>query len=127
MNGGRPASAIAARWTARVLSAALLLFWGFFLIAHMLGDAGDPSRSLTWIDYVIVGAMLVSLVGLAAAWKWEAAGAITALLGAAVGAAINWKTLISPGVLIPINAILFITSWWLNRARNDNHAPPRAG
>lgn len=93
----------------------------------MLGDAGDPSRSLTWIDYVIVGAMLVSLIGLAAAWKWEAAGAITALLGAAVGAAINWKTLISPGVLIPINAILFITSWWLNRARNDDHAPPRAG
>ena len=96
MNGGRSVSAVAARWAARALSAALLLFWGFFLAAHVLGDAGDPSRSLTWGDYVIVGAMLVSLVGLAVAWRWEAAGAITALLGVVVGAAINWKVLISP-------------------------------
>lgn len=122
MNSGRAVSAVAARWVARILSAALLLFWGFFLTAHVLGDAGDPSRSLTRGDYVIVGGLLVSLVGLAVAWRWEAAGAITALLGVAVGAATNWKVLIFPGVLIPITALLFITSWWLGRTRDDGDA-----
>ncbi len=75
MNAG--VSATAARWSARLLSGLILLFWGFFLVAHLLGEGGKPSRPLTIADYVIVASIVAALAGLAVAWRWELAGAIT--------------------------------------------------
>src|SRR5262245_13096281 len=73
-------SATAARWSARILSGLILLCWGFFLAAHLVGDAGQPSRPLHAADYVIVATLVAALAGLAAAWRWELAGAVTTLL-----------------------------------------------
>jgi hypothetical protein len=41
------------RWSARLLSALIVLFWGFFMVAHLVGDAGQASRPLTSNDYII--------------------------------------------------------------------------
>jgi hypothetical protein len=107
--------ATVARWGARILSGMILLFWGFFLIAHLIGDEGSPSRPLNWSDYTIVSALLLSLVGLALAWKWELAGAALTLAAVLVCAAVNWKIVAFPGTLIPVTAVLFVASWWLRR------------
>ena len=41
-----PTRAKVARWTARILSALILLFWGFFIVAHLFGD-GEEAPGLS--------------------------------------------------------------------------------
>jgi hypothetical protein len=114
-----PMSALAARWGARILSGVLLLCFGFFLVAHLLGDEGRASRPLTWEDYFGMASLLVSLAGLALAWRWELAGAALTLAAAALGAALNWKVLFFPMLLIPLTAVLFLLSWWMGKGTRD--------
>lgn len=97
-------------WSARALSALIVLFFGFFLIAHVIGDQGQASRPLRWNDYVILTSLVTSLVGLLLAWKWEHIGGAITLIAIAVCAAVNWYVLVSPGALIPLTAILFLSS-----------------
>jgi hypothetical protein len=103
-------------WTARILSSLIVLFYGFFLVAHLIGDDGGPSRPLVWKDYVILATLVVSLVGLVLAWKWEFAGAAITLIAIGICAVVNWKVLVFPGALIPFSAVLYLLSWWLRRA-----------
>lgn len=110
------------RWGARMLSVPILLFWGFMLIAHVVGDEGRPSRPLVWGDYAILTALVASLVGLAVAWKWEPLGAALTLAAVLACAFINWRVLVFPGTLIPIAGLLFLSSTILNRTRNDGSA-----
>jgi hypothetical protein len=113
------------RWGARILSVAILLFWGWFLIAHLFGEEGRPSRPPVWQDYVGLTALVVSLVGLAIAWKWELAGGALTLAAVAVGAFINWQVLVFPYALIWFAAVLFLACGWMSRARrNDPAARP---
>lgn len=108
----------AARWSARILSGLILLFWGFFLTAHLLGDELRPS---TAADSAILASLAAALAGLALAWRWELAGAVTTLLAIAVCAALNWKVLVFPGTLIPVAAVLFLTAWWISRRRRGHN------
>lgn len=101
------------RWGARTLSGLIVLFFGFFLVAHLVGDQGQASRPLVWGDYVILATLIVSLVGLLLAWKWEFAGAAIALIAILACAVVNWRILVSPGALIPIVAVLYLVSWRL--------------
>ena len=105
------------RWSARVLSALIVVFFGFFLIAHLVGDQGQASRPMVWNDYVILTSLVISLVGLVLAWKWELAGAALTLIAIAVCAAMNWYVLVSPGALIALTAILFLSSRCLHTHR----------
>jgi len=98
------------RWGARTLSGLIVLFFGFFLVAHLVGDQGQASRPLVWGDYVILATLIVSLVGLLLAWKWEFAGAAIALIAILACAVVNWRILVSPGALIPIVAVLYLLS-----------------
>ena len=61
------------RWTARVLGALIVLFWGWFLLADLFGDQGT-TRPLVPGDYGILATLLLSLAGLVVAWKRELAG-----------------------------------------------------
>jgi cytochrome bd-type quinol oxidase subunit 2 len=115
-----PATAV--RWRARALSVLILLFWGFFLIAHLAGDEGVPSRPLTWADYLTLSALITSLAGLALAWKWERAGAAVTLAAVAACAAVNWKVLLFPGALIPVAAALHLLSWRAHRTPHQGDA-----
>ena len=103
------------RWSARILSALIVLFFGFFLVAHVIGDQGRASRPLIWSDYVILATLVVSLLSLLLAWKWEFAGAAIALVAIMACAILNWRVLVFPGALIPVSALLFMLSWWTCR------------
>src|SRR5262245_24365725 len=90
LNGISPAFP-AMRWGARILSVLLLLFWGWFLLAHLFGQGGRPSRPrLVEADYAILTAVVVSLVGLAVAWRWERLGGTLSLAAVTAGALLNW-------------------------------------
>ena len=107
---------ITLRWVARGLSGLILLFWGFFMAGHLLGDAGRASHPLTANDRVQFAMMLVSLVGLVAAWRWELVGAALTLAALAVEAFINPRALTGLGLLPPITAVLFVLCWWMGRS-----------
>ena len=116
---------IVIRWSARLLSALILAFWGFLLVAHLLGDAGRSSRPLTPLDYAILSAMVLSLIGLVMAWRWELTGALLTLGAVLVNGLINWRVLIFPGALVPIAAALFLCSWCLTRRARATMQPAR--
>lgn len=101
-------------WSARVLACAILAFWGFFIIAHLTGDAGAASRELVSKDYLGIVSMAMSLAGLGVAFKWEKFGATLTLFAVAIGAIVNWRILMSPVVLIPAAAVFFLIHayWW---------------
>ncbi|HEX6284202.1 MAG TPA: hypothetical protein VFZ71_04980 [Pyrinomonadaceae bacterium] len=105
------------RWTARVLTILIVLFFGFFLIGHLLGDQGRPSRPLNWNDYVILTSLIISLAGLLLAWKWERIGGAIALIAIVICAFANWQVLIFPGTLIPLTALLYTVSSFMRRPR----------
>jgi len=105
------------RWTARILSGLIVLFFGFFLVAHLTGDQGQASRPLAWRDYAILATLVVSLLSLLIAWKWEFAGAAVALVAIVVCAVLNWRILTFPGALIPVTALLYLVSCFFNRSQ----------
>lgn len=101
------------RWSARALTGLIVLFFGFFLIAHLLGDQGQSSRPLLWNDYIILTTLVIALVGLVLAWKWELAGPAITLIAILICAAVNWKVLVFPGAVIPITAVLYLLASFL--------------
>lgn len=104
----------AIRWTARILSVPVVLIWAFLILSYAFGpERSLPSNLPEGIAYV---AMIVSILALAVAWKWEGLGGILCLMAVAVGAAYNGQGLLSPAMVVPINAALFLLSWRLNRA-----------
>jgi hypothetical protein len=119
-----PSMTMLVRWSARILSALLLLFWSFFIIGHLTGDEGRSSRLLTPNDYISLMTMIISLIGLAVAWKWELTGAAMTLVAVLTGAFINWRVFVFPGTLVPIVACLYLLCWWMSRARNDQPREP---
>jgi len=123
---GTSAAAPLVRWGARLLSAAILLFWGWFLIAHLFGEEARPSRPLAWEDSAILTALVASLVGLAVAWKWELLGGALTLAAVSICAFFNWGVLAFPGTLIPVAAVMFVASWWLGRHGGTNSPPERS-
>jgi hypothetical protein len=66
--------------------------------------------------------MVVSLVGLAVALRWELTGAAMTLVAVLIGAVVNWKVLSFPANLIPIVAVLFLSCCWISRGRRDDKA-----
>ena len=117
-------SVVLVRWGARILSGVIVLFFGFFLVAHLLGDQGQATRPLAWGDYVILATLVVSLVGLLVAWKWEFAGAAIALIAILACAVVNWRIMVSPGALIPLTSVLYLLSWRLCRTATLSPARP---
>lgn len=115
MVGMRAISTAVTKWTARLLSGAILLFWGSFLVAQLMGTEAIASRPLVYSDYLLLITVVVAIGGLALAWKWELAGASTTLIAITLCAGINLKVLVFPGTLIPITGALFLLAWWLRR------------
>lgn len=114
---GASQGANAARWAARALSALVILFWGFFLLADVLGGGEGTSLSLGLRDYVGLAAMGAWLVGLAVAWKWELIGGVTALVAFMISGVANMSVFSLPFWVIPAAAGFFLVSWWLRRVK----------
>lgn len=109
--------AVLSRWIARVFSVLIFLFWGFFIVMHLVGEEGRPSRPLVLQDFLLMGGLGLSLLGLAIAWKRERAGSLLTLVCVAIGAVVNWRILAFPNALIPFTAILFLVASCLGSAR----------
>lgn len=106
---------IGVRWLARILTVLILLFWGYFILAHLFASEAQSLRALSLKDGLQFWMIVLWLAGLALAWRWELIGAAVAL------AAILIATLINPHVLpiyIPpaVTATLFLFCWWMTRA-----------
>lgn len=112
---GASRSLVITRWSARVLSGFILCVWGFFIVGHLVGHEGEPSRPLVVQDYLLLTAMGVWLAGLAIAWKWEIVGGVLSLSALLLGAIVNWRLLTFPFLLIAVAAVLFIISGWISR------------
>lgn len=112
------------RWSARLLSGMIVLFWGFFLLANLFGDAARSTRPLIWADYALLTGIIIAVAGLALAWKWELLGSGLTLIAFGIVAAINWRVVIFPGALIPITALLFLASWWIHRLPQTHNTLP---
>ncbi len=104
------------------MTAAILSFWGYFMVAHLVGNAGAASRALTLRDYTSLGLMVCSLLGLAVSLRWERPGAIITLIAVTLGALFNWRVLLFPGTLIPMAAVLFLFVSSLRNGKLPNPA-----
>jgi hypothetical protein len=111
---------ITIRWIARILSVLIILFWGYMIAGHLIGTEAQASRPLVASDSAQVAMMLLWLVGLALAWRWELVGAVIALMGALIGALLNPKAA-GLGVVPAVPALLFLFCWW--RSRVSRHTP----
>jgi hypothetical protein len=101
-------------WTARILSVPVVLLWAFFIITYAIGPERSLPRNFT--ESIAYAAMIVSILALAISWRWELGGSIVTLVAVVIGTAINWHGSLSLVIVIPINAILFLLSWWLRRS-----------
>ncbi len=113
------------RWIARILSVLIILFWGFFITAGLVGIVrGEQTWPLSMHDRMGMTLMFAWLLGLALAWKWELAGAALTLTAILIQAFfINWRVVAGLGMLPPITALLFLLCWWVGRhSRQDKHA-----
>lgn len=102
------------RWVARVISIPVLLYCGFFLVANFIGLNEPPSLPHNTRDFLGLTALVVSLAGLAVAWKWEFAGAAATLVAVVIGIVINPIGVFSLLALIPIDAVLFLLCGWMS-------------
>jgi hypothetical protein len=106
---------IVVRWVARVISVPVLLYCGFFLVANLIGVNEAPSLPRNMSDFIGLTALVVSLAGLAVAWKWEVAGAAATLVVVLIGIVINPIGIVSLLALIPVDALLFLAAGWMSR------------
>jgi len=104
--------ATAVRWVARVLGTLIVLLFVFLTAVQ-----GIPSpSSLTPAERLLFVAVIVMLVGLVSAWKWELAGGLLTICGYVLFAIVEQEILL-PWVfsLILITGVLFLLSWFLKR------------
>ncbi|MFN0069201.1 MAG: hypothetical protein ACKVYV_16395 [Limisphaerales bacterium] len=100
----------------------ILLVWGYFILANLLGEAGRPSRPLTAGDAALITTMLAGLAGLALAWRHELAGAGVTLASVAIAAYLNSRAATGLAVLPLVAALLFLIAWSIGRAPSPQPA-----
>jgi len=71
------------RWIARIWAILMFAFMLFMFIAHIVEDGVDPVLNFSARDSLMMISMVISVIGLALAWKWELLGGIMILGGMA--------------------------------------------
>jgi hypothetical protein len=112
-----------ARWTARVASVLLVLM----VVAILVGEGAPRMKDSSVAQICQFTAFGVVLAGLLAAWRWELAGAVAALLGLGVFEAIEFAVSgrfvfrAFPWFAVP--ALLYLLASWLEHARVAARSP----
>jgi len=105
-----------ARWTARLVSVALLAL----LVAFAVGEGLPNPLGQPIVVNLLSVAMLTMMVGLIIAWKWEGVGGLLILGGfgffAAVNHGIRLNVVFGPMV---VTGLLFLLCWWRTRKASD--------
>lgn len=111
-------------WIARACATIVLIFCGVFIVGHLIGDAGAPTRSLVASDYYGMACFGVSLIGLLLAYKWETLGAIVAIGATAMLSLTHPQILFSLLAIIPVTGLLFLLHGvWVNAKKIRVHLP----
>jgi hypothetical protein len=109
------------RWIARIISAIVVAL--FLLI--FIGEISESYRSassntITSFDTLQLTLMCLGVFGLIAAWIWELYGGILAFLAFLGLFIIHPSIIVSPLIIYPLNALVFMILWWFRfRHRND--------
>ena len=106
------------RWTLRILSATLIVFFLFMFVGETFFQGGSFNPKSMSTDAILIVSMFgLSLIGLILAWKWELMGAVIALAAyAGLLIIINTEPVKFYFLLIyPIIPILFIVLWAISR------------
>jgi hypothetical protein len=112
--------AIAARWTARVLSLCYAAFMAFFIAAHALSPEGLPPLARMPLSQQLNAlALLLAAFGGVVGWRWEGTAAIVVLFGSLLWLVINQNLLWPPGLSFLIG-LLYAFMWWSTK---KPHAP----
>jgi hypothetical protein len=104
-----------ARWTARIVSLLLVLM----VLTILVGEGPPRPASWTWTLIGQFAAFGVVLAGLLAAWRWELAGAMAALIGLGVFEGIEFAVRRGfafgafPWFAVP--AVLYLLASWSGR------------
>ena len=101
------------RWIARILSAFFIVVCLFFFIGETFFE--EHHGSITGDAILGLSICGVSLLGLALAWRWEFAGAALALVAFFIIGFENPEVLVSPLLIVPATALLFLICWWMDR------------
>ena len=109
------------RWLLRILSGLLILF----VLYMFIGETFFPPESMnakpmTRDSIIQLTLMVISVIGLGLAWKWELVGGVISLIAyiflAAVNAGARQFSLL---LLIPAIAVLYIILWSVSRKRKQ--------
>ena len=103
-------------WTARGLSLLMIIFIGFFLVAHIMsGDAPKGPVTILSMNAIFIGLLL--------AWKWEIIGGLITIFGY-LFFMIDAPTIFDAILyaVCVLAAILFIISWFLKRQNIESPA-----
>ena len=105
------------RWTIRILSGILILFFLFMFMGETIFPAeslnSNPLSTDAIVQLLVFG---IIMIGLGIAWKRELTGGIIALSAYVLLIIINTNVLQFPLVLFyPVTAILFIVLWAVSR------------
>ena len=113
---------IARGWSLIVIGVALLI-----LIGHIVSPDPYAVEDYPPVENLMPLSMLVSVLGLALAWRWEALGGVLNVAGFAANFFLFWAvrgevlpwgvTLTLSPVLVP--GVLFLLCWW--RSKRGSH------
>jgi hypothetical protein len=107
--------AIAARWTARVLSLCYAAFMAFFIAAHALSPDGlPPFWGMPLSHQLNTLALLLAAFGGVLGWRWEGLAALAVLFGSLLWLLVNHNLIWPPGLSLLI-VVLYTFSWWTTK------------
>ena len=106
-----PIIASIVRWAARLT--ALLLALGFFAIA--IGEPWGPLSDIHFREWVGMIFLLVAILGMLLAWKWEFPSALLSLFALAAFVAVTHMNRYGIILIAMIPDFLFLLDWKLRR------------
>jgi hypothetical protein len=102
------------RWIARILSVIIVGFFFLMFISETVNSIHSSDIiPISGLDILKITLKGIMLAGLIAAWIWELYGSILTLLAYLALGMINPSVINPLMLLFPVNAILFIITWWL--------------
>jgi hypothetical protein len=114
------------RWTARGVGTALLaLVLAFFIGESLAGESAPNPLTLSLTENFLLLAMLVTLVGIVVAWRWEIFGGVlivgSALLFAAINAIVSgyWRFGVFEPLFIAVGLLFLWIGWRTARIEID--------
>ncbi len=110
------------RWTARVLGTLLVLL----VVVLMIGEGVPKPSILTAPEKLMFAPLIVMLLGLILAWRWEGTGGTLALSGYLLFGVLGPRLASSPFMAGGVAGCLYLLAWWTSdRSKWRERGGPR--